>query len=234
MKPSEVFETYIHSGKPFCVKLLGDSITHGVGGAGFAQNGAPITGDFSRSPYGHCWANRFRDYMEAKYNCTVINNACTGTDIEFVIRNFERLVDADDDIVICTIGTNNRHQYMKNTPKHTKQEHMGAFYENILTLSGLFKKAGKNVIFCANIPASKENEADGSDFWRIFHMNDVNDLYEKASSECGFSFFSMYHAFLAYCDEKSIFFETLLKDGLHPNDEGYDVMLELWKRELHV
>lgn len=90
------------------------------------------------------------------------------------------------------------------------------------------------MIFCANIPASEENEKDGEDYWRIFHMNDVNDLYKKAAEERGFPLFSMYDAFLSYCGENNIFYETLLADGLHPSDKGHDVMLELWKKELRV
>ena len=46
----------------------------------------------------------------------------------FIIDNFERLVDDEDDIIICAIGTNNRHQYITETPLHTKEEHMKIFY----------------------------------------------------------------------------------------------------------
>jgi len=36
------------------IKLLGDSITHGVGGTGFEQNGEVIFGSFRRSPDSYC------------------------------------------------------------------------------------------------------------------------------------------------------------------------------------
>ena len=93
------------------IKLLGDSITHGVGGDGFKQDGEPIVGEFRRNPLGYCWAKNFAAVMAERYGAAVINNACTGTNIEFVIENFDTLVDPCDDLVICTIGTNNRHQY---------------------------------------------------------------------------------------------------------------------------
>ena len=48
--------------------------------------------------------------MEKNYNAKVVNNGCTGTTIEFIIEHFEVLVDDDDDLILCTIGTNNRHQ----------------------------------------------------------------------------------------------------------------------------
>lgn len=216
------------------IKLLGDSITHGVGGTGFEQNGEAIVEGFARNKDGYCWAKLFKEHMERQYDCTVTNNACTGTTIEFIIDHFEQLVDVDDDIVICTIGTNNRHQCFSDVPKHTKREHMEIFYENIIKLYEKFKEVGKDVIFVANIPASAENEKDGEDFWRIFHMNDVNDLYMKASTVCGFPLISMYWSFLEYCELKGITVDSLLADGLHPNDNGYDVMFRLMLKELGI
>ena len=216
------------------IKLLGDSITHGVGGTGFEQNGDPIVNGYARNKDGYCWAKLFKEYMQDQFNCVVTNNACSGTGIESTINNFEQLVDKDDDIVICTIGTNNRHQYVDGSPRKTKQEHMQAFYNNIIRLYNKFKEAKKDVIFVANIPASAENEKDSEDYWRIFHMNDVNDLYMKASVECGFPFISMYSAFLEYCELKDISVDMLLADGLHPNDKGYEVIFRLMLKELGI
>ena len=47
----KTFEKAISSVKPVKIKLLGDSITHGVGGTGFQQNGEHIVGDFYRNPH---------------------------------------------------------------------------------------------------------------------------------------------------------------------------------------
>ena len=216
------------------IKLLGDSITHGVGGSGWEQNGEPIFGAFRRSPDSYCWAKQFKDYMEKNFNCTVTNNGCSGIRIQTIIENFNTLVDEEDDIIICTIGTNNRHQTCSDEPKMTRTELMKEVYGNILKLYELFKAAGKDAIFVANIPASSENEKDGEDYWRILHMNDINDLYTKASFECGFPFISLYNAFTEYCDLKNIPIDSLLADGLHPNDAGYDVMYKLLMKEFGI
>ena len=223
----EIMNKVILSDKTVNIKLLGDSITHGVGGTGFKQDGEPIVREFARNKDGFCWAKLFKDFMEQQYNCTVTNNACTGTNIEFVINNFNTLVSENDDIVICTIGTNNRHQNKDGAEKKDRNEWMKNFYNNILRLNSKFRQAGKDVIFVANIPASAENETDKETYWRIMHMNDVNDLYTKASVQSGFAFISMYNMFLEYCDVKDIDFTTLLADGLHPNNEGYEVMFKL-------
>ena len=214
------------------IKLLGDSITHGVGGTGFAQNGDPIVDGFARNPDGYCWANLFREYMQKHFGCVVSNNACTGTNIEFILEHFDELVDGQDDLIICMIGTNNRHQYFHDSPKHTPEAHLNGFYQNIIKLHQCFVDAGKPVIFMAGIPASAENEKDGEDYWRLFHMDDVCKSYKKASKEQGFPLISMYDLFLDYCDTNKIAVDSLLCDGLHPNDTGYEVMFQLMKQAL--
>ncbi len=228
---TKIFSKVVLADKKVRIKLLGDSITHGEGGTGFCQDGDSFVKGFARNTKGYCWANSFKGYMEERYNCEVINNACTGTKIEFIIKNFDTLVDVDDDIILCTIGTNNRHQSFKDAPKRTRTEHMAEFYENIKKLAELFKQAKKDVIFVANIPASAGNERDGVDYWRLFHMNDVNDIYLKASHECGFPFISLYNLFIEYCQNYSITVDSLLSDGLHPNDRGYQVIFSLIRKE---
>lgn len=216
------------------IKLLGDSITHGVGGSGFAQNGEHIVENFARNKDGFCWAKLFGEKMEKEYGARVVNNACTGTRIEFVIKHLDTLVEDDDDIIICTIGTNNRHQYMSDGPKRSREEHSDAFYKNILTLSGMLKDRKKKFVLIANIPASSQNEKDGADFWRILHMNDINDLYKRAREVAGFEFISMYDLFSSYVAQSGVELDSFLKDGLHPNDEGYRVMFGLMCNALGV
>lgn len=218
--------------KPVHMKLLGDSITHGVGGTGFAQNGDPIVDEFARNPEGYCWANMLKAYMEEHYDCIVTNNACTGTNIEFVLVRFDELVDDCDDLIICMIGTNNRHQYFQDAPKHTPEEHLEEFYRNIVKLYQRFMAAGKRVIFVAGIPASSENEKDGEDYWRLFHMKDVCASYKKAAETLGFPLVCLYDMFLDYCNARKIAVDALLSDGLHPNDTGYEVMFALMKQAL--
>ena len=229
---ARIFSRLVMADRAVHIKLLGDSITHGVGGTGFDQNGEPITKGFARNPDGFCWAKMFKEHMESAYNCTVTNNACTGTDIKFILERFDELVSPEDDIVICTIGTNNRHFYHFWGEKPDTREFMDAFYKNILTLNAKFKEAGKAVVFVANIPASADAEKDGDDYWRLFHMNDVHDLYLKASFEGGFALISLYKAMKKYCRDKNITLDSLLADGLHPNDEGYRVMYDLLMDEI--
>ena len=231
---AQVFLSVLESKKSPKIKLLGDSITHGVGGSGWKQNGEHIVKDFAQSPDSFCWANMFRDRMKEKYGATVVNNACTGTKVEFIIEHFDRLVDSDDDLIICMIGTNNRHQKMSSGEKMSRETMLENFYANVKKLYSMFLAAKIPVIFMANIPASEKNEQDGADFWRILHMCDINDTYKKFAQESGATVFSLYDAFSEYCAKNEISVDSLLCDGLHPNDEGYKVMYNLIVRAFMV
>lgn len=209
------------------VKLLGDSITHGVGGSGWEQNGELIVEGWSQSPYSYCWANLLRDYMLEKYSATVINKGCTGTKVEFIIDNFDSLVSDDDDIIICTIGTNNRHQYFVEGEKITPEEISRRFYECVKRLYEMISNKHIPVIFVANIPAAAENERDTDVYWRIIHMSDINNIYKQLEKDCGIYLISLYDSFSKYCEENNVTVDSLLSDGLHPNDKGYKVMFDL-------
>ncbi len=231
---AKIFARLPLSDKKIRIKLLGDSITHGVGGTGWEQCGVHIIGEFYRSPKSYCWAKLMSDFLESQYNCEVVNNGCSGTRIEFVLENFDTLVDPEDDIVICTIGTNNRHRYFDEGDKPERAEFAKEFYENIKRLDTRFKARGCDYILVANIPAAAENEKDGENYWRTLHMNDIHDLYTKAHFECGFPFIDLYTLFLTECEHTGVPFESLLADGLHPNDRGYDVMFKLLLREFGI
>jgi len=88
------------------------------------------------------------------------------------------------------------------------------------------------VIFVANLPAAKENEQDGDTYYRILHMDDINEIYKRASEKAGFALISMYDLVSAYVKEKGILVDDILVDGLHPSDEGYKVMFTKLKEAL--
>ncbi len=216
------------------IKLLGDSITHGVGGDGFMQNGEHIVTEYSRNPDGYCWAKLFADYMKDKYSATVINNACTGTKIEFVLKNFDALVDKDDDLVICVIGTNNRHFFKVDGKKPEKEDMLSTFFDNVIKLYNTFIESGNNFILVANIPATDANEMDAETFWRVLHMCDINDTYKRAEEIYDFPFISLYDMMRDYCKTTETPLEALLDDGLHPNNRGHEVIFELMKKALNI
>ena len=236
-KLSALLNDSLKSGERVKVKLLGDSITHGVGGKGFVQKGERIIEgfDFFRNPEGFCWARLMSEHLGEKYGAVVVNNGCSGVKIEFIIENFDALVDEDDDFVICTIGTNNRHQYKVEGPKRDRGEMIETFYQNVLKLNRMFVERDIPVVFVANIPASAYDEIeDKADYWRILHMDDINREYKRAREAAGFELISLYDLVSEYVSARGILIDDLLRDGLHPNDDGYRVMFELLKAELEI
>jgi len=229
---TRLFSRLILSDKPVRVKLLGDSITHGVGGTGWKQNGEHIVDDFYRSPDSFCWAKLFKDYLEGHYNCTVVNNGCTGTRVEFITEHFDELVDDEDDLVLCTIGTNNRHHRYEWGECPTREAHMRLTYERMVALYQKFAQKGKDVVFVANIPAGLPSERDGTEYRRLLHMNDIQDLWIKASLENDFPLICLYTKFRNYCQYTGTDLNSLLDDTLHPNDRGYEIMFSLLMEEL--
>ncbi len=145
---------------------------------------------------------------------------------------FDSLVSDDDDIIICTIGTNNRHQHRNEGVRRTREEQMRFVYEKILALNEKMKNSGKDYIFVANIPA--DNEEDTPDAWRIIHMNDIHNLYVKAACEHGFAFVDLYTLFSEHCEVHGRTVNSYLADRLHPTDEGYEVMYKLLMKEFGI
>ena len=116
---------------------------------------------------------------------------------------------------------------MNTGEKRSREEMSDTFYKNILTLSEKLESAGKRYVLIANIPASAKNEQDTDTYWRILHMNDINDLYKLACAERGFAFISLYDRMNEYLRRTNTDLNEILKDGLHPNDKGYEIMLRL-------
>jgi lysophospholipase L1-like esterase len=58
-------------------------------------------------------------------------------------------------------------------------------------------------------------------------MNDINDAYKRLADEQGATVFSLYDAFTAYCENNQLALDSLLCDGLHPNNDGYRAMYGL-------
>ncbi len=228
MKDAKIlFKKAIEKKRPIRIKLLGDSITHGVGGTGWAMEGESIVEDFKRSPHSFCWAKLFSEHMKEKYGAEVTNNGCTGTTIQFILEHFEALVSDGDDLCICTIGTNNRHRGKDLGDRPSREAWGKVFFDAVLQLNEKFEEKKIPVIFVANLPAAQSNETDGETYYRILHMDDINAIYKVASEKAGFALISMYDLVSDYVKEKGILVDDLLCDGLHPSDEGYKVMFSL-------
>jgi lysophospholipase L1-like esterase len=200
------------------IKLLGDSITAGVGGTGFDDSstggGEQIYGSVYQNIAGHCWANTLKTFWEEKFNVSVVNNGWSGSDSHHIIQYWNYLVDANDDVLVCTIGTNDREACTD----------LDEFIGKLEQIVSLANTNNKKLVMIADIPASVTNENLST---MHFHMEDVEHAVRYVTDKYNIPFMNLYKLFMDYCKFTNVTIDSLLADGLHPNDNGYDVMFYL-------
>ena len=229
----------IRSGEITKIKVIGDSITHGVGGTGFQQtygdgnvicivdalNGSSGY-SFKVNTKGACWANSFKKYIETKYPYVSVN--CWGTrgmsahswlsrghTENNVFKNcLEQLITDEDELVILMIGTNDRSQ----------GANIEEFSSNMTTVINYILGKRKKLLLMSSLPASLANENDGT---QHFHMEDVNNLLCNFANNYNLWFVSLYNEVNKYLRNTGTSLNSILGDGLHPNDAGYDLMYKL-------
>lgn len=245
--PIDVIGKYMTLNAPaynYRICLLGDSITQGMGSSGFQQYDAVIdektynvrgngpnnpnaTSDYKIGEYlwtsggrrwyealdGNGWAQLFKNYMNEKFKIIVRNFGMSGInsgDLKYFINDFMD-TKYNFDCIVLMIGTNNR-----------EKGNLESLYADMNDIIKTIKNYGKDLIIMACIPASIDNEKT----FRV-HMEDVHNALRNISCENKIPFISVYNLFIDYCSNKGIKIDTLLSDGLHPNDEGYKVMFQL-------
>lgn len=244
--PIDVIGKYMTMNAPaynYRFVLIGDSITQGMGSSGFQQYDAVIDGktynvrgngpnnpnatsNYQIGEYlwtsggrrwyealdGNGWAHLFKNYMNEKFNIIVRNFGMSGInsgDLKYFINDFMD-TKYNFDCIVLMIGTNDR------------ERNLESLYTDMNDTIKTIKNYGKDLIIMACIPASLENEKTFS-----IHMEDVHNVLRNVSCENKIPFISVYNLFIDYCSNKGIKIDTLLSDGLHPNDEGYKVMFQL-------
>ena len=210
------------------IVLGGDSITHGNGGSGFAQNGEEIitVGDktWNRNPDGYCWANLFKDYIESNYNAVVVNNACTGTASGWWDTYKQALIPEDTDIFILSIGTNDR---LKTSNLTTKEALLENYYKKLKSIVEYCMYNGIKVLLCSPIPASAASEAASDIAVPVFALNSV---IQRIASEYNMEYCNLYNEIFYHMMDHGLDYDELLPDGLHPGDELNRIMFYKYLR----
>ena len=194
------------------ITLIGDSITHGVGGTGFAQDGDLIithNGSYYRNPHGYCWANLLKAQLESEFNCAVLNNGIKGRTAGYFAECVSTLVPANSDIVICMLGTNNR----------GTQELAESFMADMQSIINYSLEIGALFIIMCPPPASATNESD-----KYIHIEDICHMIRALAKRNKFGCIDLFSKLYNFAWYRDIDFTTLLADGLHPNDDGYYIL----------
>lgn len=219
---NDFFEGMFNNRDTFKIVLGGDSIVHGVGGTGWEQKGEEIitynNRTWNRSPDSYCWAKLFKDYIGSNYNATVTNNGCTGTNSYMWNVNKEQLIPADTDLCVLMVGTNDRN-VRDDAP--TKDVQLTKYEENLRGIVDYCHSKGIKILLCSPIPASATDE-ERSD--RAASCFELNGVVQKVCSAYGMPYVNMYNEVFFYAMDNGRDYDSLLADGLHPNDELYRIM----------
>lgn len=160
----------------------------------------------------------FEAFKVTKYS-SVVNYAQAGKNSYDISMQRDTLIESDDDLVLIELGTNDRHR-MTDTSKLKVYQR---------TLIEKCNSIGAKFVLMSAIPATVSGDNDSI---RYFGMYDVDQAIRELANEHGIYHISNYDAFLKYAEYRNIDMDTLLSDGLHPNDAGYDVMFRNIVREL--
>lgn len=221
LQSKNIADLLVEANQSIKIKLIGDSITHGVGGTGFAQDGVEIIKGkhWHVNTAGYCWANLLKKDLESRFNCTVTNFGCSGAASSDLVSGITELIKDDDDVVICQIGTNNRGDGSVQRFDYLASD-LQIIYDYCAT---------RNIKFIPMIapPASQENESIKSQ-----HMEDVAHVITAFAQKHNLEYINNFRNLSEYCELKDIAIDTLLMDGLHPSDKGYELMYRHITREL--
>lgn len=205
------------------IKFIGDSITQGVGSSDYNPTGEVIIARnptaWSRNLGEKSWAALLEKRLETDYHADVTNNGIRGVSTHQILYFWNELVDGDEDVVICMLGTNNRTLDNETNFTYTTD----SLYSELQTIKNRLEAKGTKVIFMSPCPASESNEEKSG---KHFHMNDVAEVVARLASDNEMEYIDLYQKTLDYTESTGISLNSLLADGLHPNDKLYALMYE--------
>lgn len=198
------------------IKLIGDSITAGSGGSGYGATGvelvsAPPVLARTENLYGVCWANFLKYRLERELGCEVKNWGTAKYASNQLALALPQLIQEEDELVLCTIGTNDR---------LIKDDTLQAFSDRLRSILAYCAARNKRVIMMSPIPSSLEAEQAHLSYT----LSEVRDTISTVCRQAGFPFLDLYARFQEELAQCGLPLKDVLCDGLHPNDTGYYLM----------
>lgn len=210
------------------IKFIGDSITQGVGGTGFEQDGEEIRSGWNVNTTGYCFANLFKKYIETKYGNTVLNYGTRGVRSYNLVSWMEAndgYITEDDKLLIVMIGTNNKWATTTDTLVDLKND--------LQWIVDWCAENDKKLILVSAPMSTVIWDTQYSDGTTVkFHNEDIDHTYKEVCHRNNMDYVPMYQRMVEYCDLKDIDISTIFDDGLHPNDQGYYIMYKILMKEL--
>jgi lysophospholipase L1-like esterase len=190
------------------------------------------------------WGDLVKSYVHGKIysldgpgeTCEVFNFAKAGSTVEFVASTFpwicENYQRGPELITLVSVGGNDAKA--QNAPDNFVCT-PNAFREKIANLCSVLKEHGKQVIFISNgyVDESKVSPKpspfnDGNvSYFTNERRSQFNAITKEICESVGFDFVAV------DCDKDTWINRYLYKDGLHPNQAGYELVFEALKPKLN-
>ena len=158
--------------------------------------------------------------LEIPKKVTCVNYGISGITTESVVNWLDQLIETDDDVIIMQIGTNDR-----------AFNDVSITLKNLRTIINYIKSKSKELILFCSSPTSKTDDEKSS---HKLKMQRILTCISKVAEENNIRFVNQYNYLSMYCKEKDVDINSLLKDGLHPNDTGYELMYYNACKELNI
>lgn len=193
----------------FSIIALGDSITFGKGAGP-----------------GKGWADRLRAFFEprdpnnALYNLGIPGNSSTdlleraGKELEARVRY---VYPEDRFVILIAIGTNDSRGMGIPENIQTKPE---KYRENIERVVDLAKDHTKHVVLIGLPPVDESLMPFEDTYFNNLNIEKFNGILEAVAKNKGVQYCKIYEEFFRKDHRK------LLADGLHPNNEGHELIYE--------
>lgn len=229
------FLDYLRSGQVTKIKLIGDSITEGVGATNHSvPTDNPIIFDdgagtiFREGCYTcKCWANSFRNFIQGSHpTIQFINAGIGGKSAKWANQNKDHWVGDNEDVVFVQLGTNDRQGSTT----------VGEFETNLTQfLEYVDARSNKMVVMTASPTLNDYDESGVKNPAYYFDMGEVDKTITKVCTEKGYTHISNYRLLLEHARNTKTPLSKLLQTyqyGSHPVDAGYEAMWRNMQQQL--
>ena len=205
------------------IVICGDSIVAGVGGTGYSPTGEPIGNvpihgkQQYRNDNGRCWANSLCQYILENYNAnSAINNGISGINTGELSSNVSQIIPYNTNVAIICIGINDRGTFSDLETTVNNIRNIGAYCVQ------------NNILPC--FLTITQSTTPKSTYHSTYN---INDAIHKACNNM-YPCFNLFSTLISYLDFKDIELNSILSDGLHPNDNGYEIIYKIVKYLLGI
>lgn len=221
----------LENGEVTKIKLVGDSITAGVGSSDYGLTENVMFTDTSGvthyKPNNHSngYANLLRKFINKHYpSVTVENWGVGGKSVKWAYANRESLIDDNESVVISMFGMNDR---VESQTIEIFERYTNDFLEYVDARSDL-------MIVMSPQPAQEyTNGVLNSPYIR--DVRAINKIIEKVVNQHDYIFIPNYDMFFDYVTTSGSSLDTLVEvGGSHPIDAGHELIWKNIQSRLHL